>query len=265
MSRTSGLYVVLVDKYINVKSRITPVLQLDPSINIVKIGRSNNVRKRFATHCNTYGDQCKLLASYDCNPTFQSQAEAVLKDQCKSLMISCEFNTKKQTELIAVTPKQLKFVIKLCAKIVMGKYNSCIRYDYQDYDPANPIKSIEAIDDKYEYISYFGIKLIRQVSSGYINASNLANNTLSKSVAKWKDNNQEQNYLALVSTKLNIPIDQLVISCNDSPITKGVYAHPRVMIQIASWSSGNLKFRIEDSIYDQVFDKKSKRPHCIMM
>ena len=132
--------------------------------------------------------------------------------------------------------------------------------------PKTDIRNIcfEKINDEYSWAKYGDFKVIMMIKNGYINATNLCNDTETKNGAKkefkrWKNNSYAKELMEEIADDQNRSSDFSTASGKKSsedlliPITsgsknltliRGTYAHPDLIPHIASWASPSFAVKV---------------------
>lgn len=102
-------------------------------------------------------------------------------------------------------------------------------------------------------------------SDGYVRANSIRENASNlnddeKNVKMWKKNKKVQEYVIVVSKNLNLSPNSLIISvtdvCND---LRGIYIHPKLIVDYASWISAEFKFYTEEIVLEFFNAEKAKK------
>jgi hypothetical protein len=109
-------------------------------------------------------------------------------------------------------------------------------------------------------LSYNGQIINQRESDGYINATQMCQAN-GKLVADWTRLKETKDYIAYISSDLNIPTSQLVVSLrgNSSNSEQGTWIHPLLALKLARWISIELEvwcdLNIKPAIVNNTKDK----------
>jgi hypothetical protein len=88
-------------------------------------------------------------------------------------------------------------------------------------------------------LTYQGHNFEQREQDGYVNLTQMAKAFPRKEVKDWKRTESYSSYLAAVSSEVNIPASQLLVSLKGNSIQfeQGTWAHPLIAIAFAQWLS----------------------------
>jgi len=117
----------------------------------------------------------------------------------------------------------------------------------------------ETITNEFSWGKYGDFKVIVMLKNGYINVTNLCS-LVGKRFRSWNENISSIELIEDLSSDLDMPAEKLIIKIaggnKNQTVTRGSYAHPRLIPHIALWISS--KFAIKVSKWLEEWRKYSK-------
>ena len=176
--------------------------------------------------------------------------KVLLKQEMKKLIVpSRSFSLEKEEE--EKEPKQLKAHINA----VENEKNKKIK---------DLIVGPHPLNENFSKGKFYSFCIDIRNSDGYIRANSVRENSKNlkgneKALYYWKQNKKTQEFINALSEYLNISPDDLVITinytCNE---LRGVYIHPELIIEYASWISVDFKIYTHKIVLE-FFSREAKK------
>ncbi|AKI80607.1 kila N-terminal domain N1R/P28 DNA binding protein [Acanthamoeba polyphaga mimivirus] len=128
---------------------------------------------------------------------------------------------------------------------------------------------ISQINDEYYLGQYGSFEVIIMAKNDYINVTKLCSmakskNGKSKLFIHWKETADAQELITEVSSAIGMTISELLVTIQSGnknlTITRGTYAHPKLVPHIAAWASKKFAVMVSD-IINEHFAKKMFYKH----
>lgn len=131
--------------------------------------------------------------------------------------------------------------------------------------------AIEHITGNYYYGRYGTFNVIIDISSGYINATHLCNQTNNKNGTKkefkhWKQNNTTTELINEISLSLGICRDDLfkLVTEGQTFGLRGSYVHPDLIPHIACWASPKFAIAVMKIVNHFIVERELRRRYMVI-